>query len=215
MDIVKLKKYGSNDLIRKIRTSSFNEEERNSAIEILKERGVDLSILGFEKVPQVKKVPQELINWIDSVISKQDPDKDLINRIGDVLGETEYDDLSESQIEQLNNIRMKKSEKVVKEKKVKAPKEKVEKVITLTEEQKAILNDSERSKSDKIRDLHLSGLKKSEIVAQLGIHYSFAFKVIRKLEEPPKEKKVKAKKETATVKEEVVEESPVDDEIEE
>lgn len=62
MDIKQLKKYGTNQLVLKIRKGEFTEEEKEIAIELLKERKFDLSTLEEDSLKEEEtKVEQKSV----------------------------------------------------------------------------------------------------------------------------------------------------------
>lgn len=191
MEAKQLRKYGSTQLVAKIRKNEFSEEEKVIAIEILKERKADLSSLDvvISTVPQISKdsgTPQEVIDFIDKAL--EEDNSELCQEIGNILGETDYENLSQDQIDNLLKLRDMPKEKIKKEKPIKIKKERstIKESFVLNEEQNLIVADESLTKSDKIRKLSGFGLTVKDISISLGIRYAHAFNVLQKSRETEK-----------------------------
>lgn len=215
MDVKTLKKYGTNQLVLKLQRQELTGEDRENVLQILKERKVDLSIIGVDKdPPRVTKTPQEIVDFIHQTLEEENTD--LVKQIGKILGEgdIDYDSLSEIQINKLLKLRnmAKQGKTAPKEKTPKAEKEKKEPFV-INSEQKAVLEDKNLSKSEKMRKLYELGMTVAQIADNLNTHYSFTFGVIKRHKDsknaPKKEKKGKAKKE-----EDIEDELPAEGEAE-
>lgn len=150
--VKKLKKCGTADLLKKV--EKFTGMEKEACIEVLKQRGQDVTKFEVAKKQEVPATSSVVYEFEDEQELTPE-EKKLLKSVGKKEKEPKA-----------------KKEKVLKEKTIKVPKEKVAKI-------KKEKVPGEKTQSEKIKELAATGKSKTEIAKELDVRYQFVFNVLK------------------------------------